>query len=229
MTRPAFFPLASLVAFFIFVGCASSPASKGSPEGVELIRAVVNQGGLKSLTDLERLAFTFNVERGDNDLERAWQYEPQSGTVTLTENGNEFTYNRQAQPLSDDAVAADKKFINDTYWLTFPYYALTADNEITAPESAKAPNRFAEQDDAVYQKVTVRFPTGGYTPGDAYDLYIDNSDRVRYWVFRRGMKPDGSAIQWAGYETFEGVEVSTERLNPAGDKRIWFSGIEVQR
>ena len=35
--------------------------------------------------------------------------------------------------------------------------------------------------------ITVKYPdTGGYTPGDAYDLYLDENYMITMWIYRRG-------------------------------------------
>jgi hypothetical protein len=79
------------------------------------------------------------------------------------------------------------------------------------------------------QKLTIVYGNeGGYTPGDAYDLYLDEDNMVREWTFRRGNKPPpGSDATWGGYLDKKGLRLATEHQMGGGAAKLYFSGIEV--
>ena len=75
-------------------------------------------------------------------------------------------------------------FINDNYWLLFPFHAYWDTSATVTDEGMhKLPlgNGSAEL-------VAVKYPAevGGYTPGDTWELYVGKDNRVEYFVYHRG-------------------------------------------
>jgi hypothetical protein len=67
----------------------------------------------------------------------------------------------------------------------------------------------------------------GYTPGDAYDLYLDENNMILEWVFRRGNGPDGRPTTWENVSQFGPIKLAQDHVNAAGQKFIWFTNISV--
>ncbi|MEO1237883.1 MAG: hypothetical protein AAFX76_13950, partial [Planctomycetota bacterium] len=69
---------------------------------------------------------------------------------------------------------------------------------------------------------------GGYTPGDAYDLYLGDEGLIKQWVFRRGGGPDGNAYTWDDHRRLGPIAIC---LDFHGDEdsgfRLWFTDVRA--
>lgn len=172
---------------------------------------------------VEELRFTFNVDRDTSHFERSWIWKPKLGEVTLMVSGDTLTYNRKE--VDSTLAGHDASFINDKYWFLVPYQLVWDSKSFTYEVTEEIPSPVAG---TPMQKLTIVYGNeGGYTPGDAYDLYLDENFVVREWTFRRGNKPaPGSDATWEGYETYEGLQVSTMHQLGGGAK-LYFTGVKV--
>lgn len=75
--------------------------------------------GLEDWEKVETLEFTFRVNRKP-PVSRQWQWDVKDETVTRTINGNSQTIQLDALDGKADAQV-HKQFINDTFWLLFPF------------------------------------------------------------------------------------------------------------
>ena len=122
---------------------------------------------------------------------------------------------------------ADAGFINDKFWLLAPYQWVWDQQSFTHEfkEEAIAPI----SGDSVFQLTITYGQEGGYTPGDAYDFYLDRDSILREWVYRKGNQPEPSLITtWESYEDFEGLSIATMHVNTQGKSRLYFTGIRVE-
>lgn len=190
-------------------------------------RTIAQAYGIDGWDRVEEIHFTFNVDTGDRQISRQWSWQPKEGRVTLHRPGAEpITYDRdELSPDTPEAVvAADRQFINDHYWLLFPFQPVWSNPATTYEGTAALPIGEGEA-----HKVTVQFPSeGGYTPGDAYDLYVTDDGMIRQWVFRRGGQPEGSPITWEGNAKLGPIRVSTEHRTAQGHRRLWFDNLSVR-
>jgi hypothetical protein len=72
-------------------------------------------------------------------------------------------------------------------------------------------------------------PAGGYTPGDVYELYLDDRFRLTQWVYRRGGSEKPSRI--TTWEDHRRVDALTFSLNHQGEDqnfRVWFTNVGVK-
>jgi hypothetical protein len=70
---------------------------------------------------------------------------------------------------------------------------------------------------------------GGYTPGDAYELFVDSNYMVSQWVFHHGgMKEEGSPITWQHNAHVGPLTIALDHCTPDGQKRLWFSNVAVK-
>ena len=78
--------------------------------------------------------------------------------------------------------------------------------------------------------VVVSYPAaGGYTPGDVYDLYLDDRYRLTQWVYRRGGAEKPTRI--STWEDHREVGPLTLSLNHQGEDenfRVWFTNVGVK-
>jgi hypothetical protein len=120
----------------------------------------------------------------------------------------------------------DPSFINDNYWLLFPFHAYwDTSATITDQGVHKLPvgNGSAEL-------VAVKYPNdGGYTPGDTWELYVGKNCRVEYLVFHHGgtSKPSLVSATWAGYKKAGPLLISTEHRGTADGKPLHISLSDV--
>ena len=73
---------------------------------------------------------------------------------------------------------------------------------------------------------------GGYTPGDTWELYVGNDDRVEYLVFHHGgtTKPSLVNATWASYKKAGPLLFSTEHRGTADGKplHIFITNVAVK-
>lgn len=74
----------------------------------------------------------------------------------------------------------------------------------------------------------MRYPAeGGYTPGDAYDLYLGGEGLIVQWVFRKGGGPEGRAMTWENNVDLGPITVCTDHTNADKSFRLWFTGLKL--
>ena len=205
------------------------PAAAGDAEDV---RARIGRTyGLDGWGQIEELRYTFNVKSGERETRRAWVWRVKDRTVTYRDEvaGTEpFTYSLDdvGENPPEELKNVDHRFINDQYWLLFALHvAWDTDATITVADDQALPIG-----EGTATKVTVQYPQeGGYTPGDAYDIFVDQHDRVLQWVFRKGGQPEPSmAAAWDDQRRFGPLLIPTKFRWEDGSVKIWFSGIEVK-
>lgn len=179
--------------------------------------------GYGNFEDVERLKFTFNVRVNDTvRSSRAWTWHPQEDRVELTENGETSSYLNDGDFTAEEE-AIDQKFINDTYWLIFPFHLVWSDYEYFQDRNAVAPISGEEM-----KQVTITYTNdGGYTPGDTYHLFLDEDDSlIKEWTYESS---DGRSLSttWEDYETFNGITISKMRKSDDESFQLYFTDIEV--
>ena len=174
--------------------------------------------------DVGQLDFAFAVDVSDtNRVTREWSWFPREDSVVLRgEGGVGF---RRSGALDSAALAADADFINDSYWLLMPFYLVWSEDGY---ERAVTYRDTMPLSGEIGTKVTVQYRAeGGYTPGDAYDLYVGDDYRLREWVFRKGGQPEPSMVtDWSGYETSGGIVLPTDHRGE-GPVRIYHPSAQV--
>lgn len=215
------------VAGLVLLGACASPSSAPHEEtAITFAESVAQAHGLAAFEDLDELSYTFNVQLGERTLRRHWTWEPKLGRVTAVGPDGEQTTYLQGDVAGDPSLAElDAAFINDQYWLLFPLELVWAD-QVDLELSANEVDRPFGPGTA--RRLTATFRSGGYTPGDAYDLYVGPDLRVLEWVFRKGAGPEPTrATRWDDYQDFAGMPLSLDR--PGGDGfRVWFTDVEAR-
>ncbi len=205
---------------------ATANAVRDQVEAARSARALAQKvalaHGINAWPEVAKIAFTFEAQLGETTIARSWMWEPGANRVTLVDEG--ITYTRD----QNEAFAeTDAKFINDEYWLVFPFHLLWDDVALTrSTEPEPVPGGTGT---AI--RLTVQYPAeGGYTPGDAYDLYLHPDHTVRAWVFRKGGATEPTRITaWEDYVTVMGLRISQNRPGPdPASFRISFSGLSVE-
>ncbi len=203
---------------------ASAPAQTPSATAA----AIAARYGIAGWPQIEKIAFTFNVKLPDQTLSRSWQWEPQADRVTFTDtDGTQTTYERGTIATADSALREiDQKFINDSYWLVFPFHLLW-DGGLTFTES-DGPEPLPIGSGTAARRLTAQYASDvGYTPGDAYDFYIDDDHMILAWTFRKGgAKEPTRTTTWSPPETFGPIGISLDHHGDGGF-RLWFTDVAV--
>ncbi len=203
----------------------SAPAADTRPPIVEQLAKTY---GLDSYGQIDAIRYSFNLDiPGVFKLARSWEYEPKTGKVTYEgpdKNGKPVKVTYVRSQLSSQPEAVQKEiepaFVNDNYWLLFPFHAYwdTSAN-VTVEDMKKLP-----VGSGTAKLVSVKYPAeiGGYTPGDTWDLYLGKDNRVELMVYHRGgnNKPSLVTASWAGYKKAGPLLVSTEHKGTADGKPL---------
>lgn len=184
--------------------------------------------GYAAWDDVERIDFRFDVDVNDtNRVARDWTWYPRADSVVLRGSGGETAYRRNAGALAGGEREADANFINDSYWLLMPFYLVWSADGYAAEVQRGVSSPLGDEP---RDMLTVRYGSeGGYTPGDAYDLYVDDDYRLREWVYRRGGQAQPSmTMDWSGYREIEGLALPSDHRGE-GPVRIHHPVVRVVR
>lgn len=202
----------------------SSETSAGGQEELLITEKIAYANGLKEFEEVKELSYTFNVKRNDSLVtSRSWKWKPQVDSVTFIQGEDSVSYNtlKEAEQYPD----IDPKFINDQYWLLFPYHLVWDEMEYEHIKEAEAPISGKK-----FQKMVVTYPSDvGYTPGDVYELYFDEDFVVQEWVYiPKGDSSKGSAFTWEDYRDLNGLRLATRHRNKDGSFELFFSDLSVE-
>ncbi|WP_272986746.1 hypothetical protein [Leeuwenhoekiella blandensis] len=191
----------------------------------EVAYQIAEASGLDQWDQVSEVQFTFNVDRGEEHYEKSWIWKPKTQNITQMTAQDTITYNRSS--VDSTSTAADKGFINDSFWLLAPMH-LVWDKEssnLTVQDTATAPISKKQ-----LHKITLTYgDEGGYTPGDAYDFFYDDEFMVREWIFRRGNVSEFSMVTtWDDYEDYNGIKIASDHKTEDKNFRLYFTDIAVK-
>ncbi|MGD9138100.1 MAG: hypothetical protein PVH42_15150 [Desulfobacterales bacterium] len=217
--------LASLLA----VGVTACASLEKEP-GVTVRQRIAESYGLQHFGQVEKIQYTFNVKLGEKQIRRFWIWEPAVDRVTF--KGMDFqkaiTYDRGdlARTESNKLKKIDAWFINDNYWLLFPFH-VAWDTNAKVEDIGR---RQLPMGDGKARSVVVTYPaSGGYTPGDAYDLFLDDQYRLTHWVYRRGGADKPTRIStWDDHRKAGPLTVSLNHRGQDQSFRVWFTNVGVK-
>ncbi|MBJ7879089.1 hypothetical protein [Gelidibacter salicanalis] len=186
---------------------------------------IANAHGFQNWKDVTEIHFTFNVDRDTTHFERSWIWKPKSDAIVMISGKDTLAYNRKA--MDSTSMSADKNFINDKYWLLAPYQ-LVWDTSATISDTTVTEAPISKTE---LNQITITYPNeGGYTPGDAYDLYFSDDFLLKEWVYRKGNSKEPSMMTtWEDYEDFNGINISKTHKRPDANWTLHFTNIKVIR
>ncbi|WP_127141072.1 hypothetical protein [Flagellimonas marinaquae] len=223
--------IAGLLSFLFFTACKTEPnKTEPTAETTETEKTVPERiaeaHGFEHWKDVERITFTFNVDRDSMHFERSWDWEPKTNMVTAISGTDTLRYDRNA--MDSIALKTNGGFINDRYWLMAPFnlmwdannYAFEHTEEATAPISQEP-----------MQKLTIVYANeGGYTPGDAYDFYFKDDYILREWAYRKSNQEEPNLVStWEDYVEMEGLQLAQQHNRPDGGTSLYFTGFLVSK
>ena len=180
--------------------------------------------GIQHWDKVSELEFSFNVKRDENTFSRKWIWKPQSDMVTAISKMDTLSYYRTS--IDSVAMTADKGFINDKFWLLIPFQ-MVWDEGLTISEPVKEKSPIQQKE---LNKIILTYSSeGGYTPGDAYDIFYNDSYLIEEWIFRKGNADEPSLIcSFETYKDINGLKFATEHKKPDADWNLFFSDIRVK-
>lgn len=213
----------------LFLGLAAPARSLPVPDARVLADRIAERYGSGRFHDVSALHYKFNVKFGDKRIEREWTWYPEQDSVKYRGPDPkgvilQAAYSRKnAYSMGSEAVATiDKSFINDQYWLLFPLH-LKWDKDLTLESSASDKPGEAWHLKAVYPS------QGGYTPGDAYDLFVDSTATIKRWIFRKGNSQDAAnEVTWEAPVERGGLALSLSHQGIGKDFKLWFTDVKVE-
>lgn len=184
---------------------------------------IAYKNGFEKFREVNQIDFTFNVDRGNNHYERSWQWRPKQNEVTYIKDTDTVSFNRMS--LDSINMQYDSAFINDKFWLLAPFN-LMWDKGLSFSETKKTKAPISGVDSNL---LTITYDDkGGYTPGDAYDLYYDNDFMIKEWVFRKGNDTIPSMTNtWEDYKDYNGIKIATMHKDSLGNFKLYFTGIKT--
>lgn len=206
--------------------------SEDTAENISAIgQKVAETYGIDGFNQIAELKYTFNAKIEDKTISRSWVWMPKENQVTYLGNDKDskpLTYSRDNISDAPDTIKKiDSMFINDQYWLIFPFH-LVWDEGIRIEVQGEQEN--LPIGSGITTKVSVIYPDeGGYTPGDIYDLYLDDNYIITKWIYRRGGSETPTRIStWEDNTKFGPIIISLNRQGSDNNFRVWFTDVEVK-
>lgn len=212
----------------VLVASCKSETSKAQQTEEEkpltIAENIANAHGFQNWKNVSEVKFTFQVDvdtiKGKG---RSWVWQPKTNTVTMTAGEKTVTYKRNN--IDSTLVSADRAFINDKYWLFVPFQLVwDSSATISTPSPMEAP---------ISQKsmnmITITYPNkGGYTPGDAYDLFYDDNYIIQEWNYRKNNAETPSlSTTFENYQDFNGIKIAKDHKKDNGSWNLNFTDVQI--
>lgn len=218
------------ISFFILIVCIGSLIGTGlysceQATSSKLNEKVANAYGFSNFSKIKSIAFTFNIKKDSFNLSRSWKWFPKSQEVYFKDENDSLHYQRDTI-TSATMKAIDQKFINDKYWLLFPFQLVWDDGcTMTTQYGQHTP---ISGDTAT--RLTVAYSDSvGYTPHDSYDLFLDSLHQIKEWNYRHNsVDTPTMSTTWGDVKDFKGIKIATTHYNKDSTFKLWFSGIQVE-
>ena len=202
-----------------------------STRAADIRSDIAGSYGIASFGQVDEIRFTFNVKVGEKQVKRSWIWWPKSDRVEYWPGGDQtkaVRYSRSdlSGSSSDELKKVDAAFINDQYWLLFPFH-LVWDRQTTVADVGRQPMPIGGQ---TARSVVVTYPpSGGYTPGDVYELFIGPDNRLIQWIYRKGGSIEPTRVAtWQDYRKAGPLTLALDHRGPNADFRVRFSDVAVK-
>ncbi|MBT8268596.1 MAG: hypothetical protein KJN59_05175 [Bacteroidia bacterium] len=208
----------------LFMSCKNQDSEKPVQPELSIAQKIAHAHGYEHWDKVEQIDFTFRVDRDQPGGFRSWQWQPKTNDITVMTASDTLSFNRA--DLDSISARYDRAFINDKFWLMIPFQ-LVWDEGITVSSPVKIISPVQKKQ---LNKITLLYSDdGGYTPGDAYDLFYNDEYLIEEWIFRRGNQPEpGLACTFESYEDFNGIKLATEHKKDGENWNLKLLGIKVK-
>ncbi|WP_086478007.1 MULTISPECIES: hypothetical protein [Arenibacter] len=214
-----------VLSLFFLLACKDGKKAEIKEEKtLTILEKVAFAHGFEHFKGIREIQFTFNVDRDTSHFQRSWTWNTQTHEVVADSNGERNTYNHKE--VDSSTAKIDAAFINDKYWLLAPFNLLWDKDNFTFDHQTDIPAPISK---TPMQRLTIVYGNeGGYTPGDAYDFYLDPNHMIKEWVFRRGNQEAPSTITtWENYVDLNGLKIATMHTNEDGSFKLYFTDLKA--
>ena len=218
--------LYAILSIAVLLSCQQEPKNPVEPQPqLTLLDSIALVYGYENWSKVNTIRYTFNVKRPDRAYFRSWSWDVRNQEVTSVNEGDTITYRRA--DVDSTLAVVDARFINDKYWLLVPFnliwdqdnFTYEVEEDVTAPLSQSP-----------YKKLSIVYgDTGGYTPGDAYDFYLNDSLIIKEWAWRPGNADEARLInRWGSPEAVGDLKLTLEHEGPDGSFQLFFTDVSVE-
>ncbi len=205
-------------------GCTAFPNSSQ-----DIRYRIADAYGLKDFNQVTAIRYTFNARIGEKEIHRSWIWWPRSDRVRyIPENGKPMEYRRSAirSTSPDEVKKTDQWFVNDQYWLLFPFH-LVWDDMATVVQTGTARLPIG---DGQGRRIVVTYPAeGGYTPGDVYELFVGSDFRLMQWIYRKGGADTPTRMStWEDHRRIGPITLCLNHQGADESFAVWFTEVAVQ-
>jgi len=221
----------------LLIGVLSLPARVSAQQRAPVADEIAKVYGFGSWGQVDAIRYTFTLDGGPKlKLKRTWTWEPKLDQITYEgpdKDGKplKVTYKRSELAKQSDFVRTqvDPGFFNDQYWLLLPFHLVWD----TGPTIEDAGMKKLPLGKGSARKVTMRYPSsGGYLPGDTWDLYVGKDMRIQEIGFKHGgnAKPSVVIANWTAYKNVGPLLFSLDHHGKADGKpfRLTFTNVGVK-
>lgn len=208
------------------------PATARAQQRPPIVESLARTYGLEAFGQVEAIRYSFNAQLPGRDVDRSWTWEPKTDQVTYEgkdKSGQPVKVTYRRSQLGSQPADIEADFVNDQYWLLLPFHvAWDAGATVQDAGQQKLPLGAGSA-----EKVVVKYPSdGGYSPGDAWELYVGSDGRIAEMVFRRGgaAKPSVLMASWADYKRAGPLLLSLDHRGTADGQPVHaaFSHVAVK-
>lgn len=221
------YTIACIICLFLVVSCNSEKKEtiiKDTSKELTIAEKIANAHGYENWKNVSEVSFTFKVDRDTiKGKGRSWVWRPKDDKVSMSLGETQVSYIRNE--MDSTHIKADRGFINDKFWLLIPFQLVwDTSATISNPVVAKSPikNEDLNMITLLYGK------EGGYTPGDAYDIYYDENYMIKEWTFRQGNSEAPSLSNtFENYQDFNGIKIAIDHKKDEGKWNLNFADVSI--
>jgi hypothetical protein len=193
-------------------------------EDISVAQKIANAHGFKRWDNVTSVEFTFGGQIEDTNSGRSWAWNPKTKDIKLKKSNKTVVYNQKQ--LDSSNLKIDKAFINDKFWAFIPFQ-LVWDTGVSISKPIKS---LAPVTNTELNKLTLLYSNqGGYTPGDAYDIYFNNDYIIKEWTFRRNNATEATLTNtFENYIDIEGIKVAQEHKKADGKWNLLIRDLKIQ-
>ena len=216
-----------LICLVSIVSCKSDKketVSTNENQQLSVAQKIANAHGFENWENVSEVRFTFKVDRDTiKGNGRSWVWYPKKDSVVMKAGEQMVKFNRNN--LEGVPPNADRNFINDKFWAFIPFQ-LVWDKTATISEPVKKESPINKEQ---LDMITITYPAeGGYTPGDAYDIFYDDNYLIKEWIFRRGNAENPSlANTFENYQDFNGIKIAIDHKMDNGNWNLNFADVSI--
>ncbi|WP_299111345.1 hypothetical protein [uncultured Winogradskyella sp.] len=222
--KPLYRILICLLLVFACKSEKSEPPTIENTKELTIAEKIANAHGFENWKNVSEVKFTFKVDRDTiKGKGRSWVWNLKQDKIKMVLGETTVEYVRSQ--MDSTHIKADQGFINDKYWLLVPFQ-LVWDTSASISEPKKVESPINKEQ---LEMITITYTNeGGYTPGDAYDIYYDKNYMIKEWVFRQGNSEEPSLTNtFENYKDFNGIKIAIDHKKEGGNWNLNFADVSI--